>query len=405
MSKEGTSNPFHEELDATVVAKYHDAPELEVLSGASNNDEDSLADELSAGESLEMTLLDTQDVSAWLEENLFLQPRVEQVGVAEVEFKVKDEFAPIEEEHPQKAELSAFFNDFESDAPAPPPLHKKVETYEPYLTFKVPTSDGNAVLGLKQKWVDEIVHSGKRPLVGSSLIAVLALCGAVAYSVIQQEKDVVSIESQTLSLVQVAPISAEQEKAAREPSEERYCLAQGIRLGAAVENSALTSVATPGLQLLFADFAQRCKNYLFVPETYLKANLVARVEQSGQVPQSSVTPMVMASVIASTVDLQLREFKNESDELVPVNELIQSVRPKQVDLSRSTQITKNIQWRLVKLGFYKERLDGKGRIDGIYNGSTQAAVEAFYAKHTEFSDSLVEAEIFSAIDSVYAVAK
>ena len=401
MSKETPSNPFHEELDATVVAKYPDTPELDSEWHASNNGEDNLADELSADESLENTLLDTQDVSAWLEESLFLQPRTDQVGG--IEGKDKAEVAPIKEEHPPKAQLSAFFNDFENDAPEPPPLYKK--THEPHPAFKPSSTGGKTVPSLMEKWVSEILRGGKRPLVGSSLVAVLALCGAVAYSVIQQERDMASIEPQALSLVQVSPAPAEQEKAAIVSVEEHYCLTQGIRLGVAVQNAALSSVATPGLQALFADFAQRCENYQFVPETYLKANLMAGVMLSGQVPRGSLIPVAIEPVVASSGDLQLGESESKSPELVPTDEIIPSARSKPVDLSRSTQTTKNIQGRLVKLGFYKERPDGKGRIDGFFNESTQAAVKAFYAQHIEFTESPVEAEILSAIDSVYAASK
>lgn len=414
MSKKTSSTPFQEELDATVVAKYLDVPQSGSRLHATTNLEDALVDQLSADESLEMTLLDTQDVSAWLEESLFLQPRVERDGVAKVKvedkviFKeeVKEQAAPLKEEHPQKAELSGFFNDFENDAPEPPPLFRKVETHEAPIAFKPPpTSGGKEDWAPKRKWVNEILRSGKRPLVGSSLIAVLALSGAVAYTVIQQERDMASIEPQALSLVQVSPAPAEQENAEIVSVEEHYCLTQGIRLGAAVQNAALSSVATPGLEALFADFAQRCENYQFVPETYLKANLAAKVVLSGQVPRGSLTPVAIEPVVASLGDLQSGGSESESPRLVPSDKIIQNARSKPVDLSRSTQTTKNIQWRLVKLGFYKERPDGKGRIDGVFNESTQAAVKAFYAQHTEFSESPVEAEIFSAIDNVYAAAK
>lgn len=401
--EETPSNPFHEEIDATGVAGNLDASELGSTLNGKNNGADDFFEELSADESLEMTLSDTQDVSAWLEESLFIRPRVEQVTAAKAaKIEVKNKVSPVKGTRAQKVEFSSFFNDFENNAPEPPPSLEKVETHEPHLTCRTSAVGRREARGLAQKWCNEILHSGKRPLLGSSLIAVLAVCGAVAYSVIQQEKNIASIEPQALSLIEVAPISAEQEKPVREPSEERYCLAQGIRLGAAVERVALSGVPALGLEVLFAEFSLRCERYQYVPETYLIANLVTNVVPLRQVSPESEKTAVIEPEIASLNNLQLSDA---SSILVPADDVNQGVHAKQVDLPRSTQVTKNIQWRLMKLGFYQERLDGKGRIDGTYNESTQAAVKAFYTQHAEFAESQVEAEIFSAIDSVYALAK
>lgn len=501
MSKDVYSAPFHEELDATVVISPRDKsrdvlkPE-EVAEAALYGEHTSLdgsGDELLDEDDLDLSLMETQDVSSWLDENLFApkkdeqvedkqataepvatESRVEPVALSKPELKLESKLEPKAAPMPKSASKSAsksgpelqsgrqsepkplpdlkpalkpvaanndgvgncldnaglsdFFSGFENDAPEPPPSSTASEVRKAQTVARGYERRDMAPNGAVQNFLEQLKAKNKLPLASTSLLVLLSTCGAVAYSMMQQESVAITEDApQTLSLMRTtdelaepqlqvaasqespvpaaAQLPAELPVVAADPSQERFCLTQGIRLGAAIERSAaLNGAGSAALQSMFAEFAQSCKNYQFVPEVYLANKLTIDSEQAA-VPSQMTTEPQSDALVSEPAIAAVEPQAELVDEMLTAPAQPVAARPSAPSPDKvlsTSELIKNVQWRLVKLGFYKPRADGKGRIDGVYNAGTQAAVNAFFAQHSDLRSAQTEAEIFRAIDSVYA---
>lgn len=312
------------------------------------------------------------------------------------------------------------FDQFESDAPAPPPVCTVAGAGVPNAKAQrlVPgprwvEKDGRAV--------SSTVTRGYRFLL---LLIVAAAVGYVFY--LYQRGSVEGEEPVSLAKEMVPPKGQDLMLA---PAQVRYCVAQGIRLGSAAEQAVgLSAAASARMRLVFNDFDQRCTDYQFEPGSFLAVEQgveadraileqqglsllasiklindplndefpepVAQSEAALEVPvltDARVVEAIASGVEVVSIPEELPMSPSEPDQPVeavanaPIASISQEPR----------RIIKDMQWRLFKLGLFN------GSMSGVYGESTQFAVKEFFRTHGDIAESRIESEIYSAIDSVY----
>jgi|GEM_PF-6054146 len=309
---------------------------------------------------------------------------------------------------------SHFLDAFDGDAPAPPPVCSEGEIASSPMTLKGPNKP--------PVWIEKPIRP-KRRFFTRALVVVglVALVGASFYGFRQYQSDGLFSEiASTNSPEEVVP--PEGVGLMLQASEVQYCLSQGVRLGSAAEHAAsLGAAALARLPDLFADYDKRCKSYQFAPGAVIAAEVVleaqrAELQQQGillLVPDMSDTELkevltakaaisesaeggfVAESAVevevakpADTVVVQVNEAEDSRAEVVLLNPDLASVEPR--------TIVKDMQWRLFKLDLYN------ATIDGVYDENTQLSIDEFFRMYSELPRARGEAEIFNAIDSVYA---
>ncbi len=183
----------------------------------------------------------------------------------------------------------------------------------------------------------------------------------------------------------------------------RFCLAQGIRLGAAAENTeSLGRNGAARLKDMYDDYDGRCREYRFQAGAFEQARRSVEshrlsLEREG-LALFSVAPVVVAAVEPQSHSgdsgPQLQIMMGEAPRLADAPAREVSRREPVLNLKPRTYI-KNMQWRLFKLKYYA------GPIDGVDSKATRDALRGFFSAHPEHADSNEEKVIFRAVDRVY----
>lgn len=319
------------------------------------------------------------------------------------------------------------FDQFESDAPAPPP----VCTVE---GAGVPNAKAQR-LAPGPRWVEK--DGRARPPAttrGLRFLFLLIAAAAVVYVLYHDQRG--GTDGEVLAVLGQEVVPPKGQGFMLAPAQVRYCLAQGIRLGSAAEKAVgLSAAASARMRLVFSDYDQRCSDYRFEPGSFLAAeqNVEADraiLEQQGlsllasiqlindpisgelaglgarsQAPLEVLVPSVVQVPVAEeaivTVDVARVESPPEESLVAP----IEPAKPAPVAVvakasvisiaQEPRRIIKDMQWRLFKLGLFN------GSMNGVYGESTQLAVKEFYRMHRDIAESEIESTIYRAIDRVY----
>lgn len=316
------------------------------------------------------------------------------------------------------------FDQFESDAPAPPPVCTVAGARVPNVATQR--------LAPGPRWVEKNGRDTPSATTrGIQFLFFLVAAAAVAYGLYHEPRGRTVGEGLTTLAQEVVPPKGQGLMLA--PAQVRYCLAQGVRLGAAAEQAVgLSAAASARLRLVFNDFDQRCANYQFESGSLIAINQGveadrAKLEQQGlsllasieliKDPVSGKLPEPVARSEASLevpVLVGVQVAKAEATALIEVAGVVST--PEELPLAPSDpakaveavstvplvsftheprRLIKDLQWRLFKLGLFN------GSMSGVYGESTQLAVREFFRTHRNFTESQVESEIYSAVDSVY----
>lgn len=394
MNNKRDNRSLYEELDAT--ASIGPKPQIEPESALDDTAplEHGSNSPTNAGDDIYDTLEDTQNVSVWLNDSWLSSQETKNSNVTNTAQTPPTPRSVGETKNEERNQ----FNDFEMDAPEPPKPHRFTSS----TGKKAPAKNS----GLSHHWVQSLQRHVSTPaiaqrkfqLVGISLLAFLCVGGLTAYNLTPSKEWPTGGElPQTAALTDIKAVADKPLVTVYSSAEQRYCLTQGIKLGAAVKHAASPAgKAAFNLHLNFADFAERCENFQYVPQEFLKAALVSESVMNKEllpIPAIDHVPKALGLVTES------KPAKPNNTDTTP------ALLDNNAALQEPSQLVKNIQWRLFKLGFYKERSDKKARIDGVYNEHTQAAVHAFFDRNPELERTTDKAVIFSALDSVYTSRK
>lgn len=189
------------------------------------------------------------------------------------------------------------------------------------------------------------------------------------------------------------------------PSQIRYCIAQGIRLGAASEQlSSLPEGAAQKLEAMYVDYDGRCAEYRFQAGAFDQArrDVEARretLEQEGIALFSLSGEAASAALTGekSEQEPRLQFVSGEAPvvEDVPVREVSGISDRSRVFSREPRKYIKDLQWRLYKLKYYH------GPIDGVDSAETQQALRGFFSVHDKPANASDEKAVFSAVDKIY----
>lgn len=321
--------------------------------------------------------------------------------------------------------VEGVFDQFESDAPAPPPVCTVAGA-------RVPNVETQR-LAPGPRWVEkggrDAPSAAKRAY---HFLFFLIAAVAVVYALDHEPRSRDVGEELAALAEEVVPPKGQGLVLA--PTQVRYCLAQSIRLGSAARQAVGLSVAASArMRLVLNDFDQRCSDYLFEPGSFLVTeqgveadrkilerqglSLLASIKLINDPVNDELAAPVSKSE-APLVELALAEVQVPVEEeavisidvdevvsapgesLVAPAELAKPVEnvakaPVVTIIQEPRRIVKDMQWRLFKLGLFN------GSMSGIYGESTQLAVKEFFRTHSDITEPQLESEIFSAIDSVY----
>lgn len=184
------------------------------------------------------------------------------------------------------------------------------------------------------------------------------------------------------------------------PPQIRYCIAQGIRLGAASEaSSALAADDVAELEAQFSDYDDRCAEYRFQAGAFDVARRDVEVRRAALEHEGSVMLQKLAVIRAASSQpeiqaLQRGDLSTEAGDTESESSRLAENRYGDFDPTPRKYV-KDLQWRLFKLKYYT------GPIDGVDSVATQNALRGFFSVHDEAADATDENTIFQAVDSVY----
>lgn len=189
------------------------------------------------------------------------------------------------------------------------------------------------------------------------------------------------------------------------PAQIRYCIAQGIRLGAAAEHlQELPTDAANKLQAMYVDYDGRCAEYRFQAGAFDQARRDveprrAVLEKEGlalfKVSAELAPDAERAKVEEQGSRLQFVQGEAPVVEDAPMREVAGMAERLQVFDRKPSKYIKDLQWRLYKLKYYH------GPINGVDSSDTQKALRGFFSVHSESAGSKDQKSIFRAVDKVY----
>lgn len=189
------------------------------------------------------------------------------------------------------------------------------------------------------------------------------------------------------------------------PAQIRFCIAQGIRLGAGAEHlQVLPTGTTKKLQAMYVDYDGRCAEYRFQAGAFDKArrDVEARravLEKEGLALFKDSTGLAADAerVKVEEQDSRLQFVQGEAPvvEDAPLREVAGMAERLQVFDRKPRKYVKDLQWRLYKLKYYH------GPINGVDSSDTQKALRGFFSVHGEAAGSKDQKSIFRAVDKVY----
>lgn len=183
------------------------------------------------------------------------------------------------------------------------------------------------------------------------------------------------------------------------PAQIRYCIAQGIRLGAAAEHlQELPTDASQKLQAMYVDYDGRCAEYRFQAGAFDQARRDveprrAALEKEGLAFFKATDELTPEFEQSSRLQFVKGEVPVIED--APVREVAGMAERLQVFDRKPRKYIKDLQWRLYKLKYYH------GPIDGVDSSETQKALRGFFSVHEAAAGPKDEKSIFRAIDKVY----
>lgn len=189
------------------------------------------------------------------------------------------------------------------------------------------------------------------------------------------------------------------------PAQIRYCIAQGIRLGAAAEHlQELPSDAAIRLQAMYVDYDGRCAEYRFQAGAFDQARRDVEPRRAALVKEglalfkgdAEIAPDAERAKVEEQGP-RLRFFQGEAPVVddAPMREVAGMAERLQVFDRKPRKYVKDLQWRLYKLKYYH------GPIDGVDSSETQKALRGFFSVHNQGAGSTDEKSIFRSVDEVY----